>query len=361
MEHVASFDGNAEYLPDVSKITHPTISELAAEYAESGITDSIKDILKPLPVGLKQPLEYTFANHVTKERPLSILHIADELGVSREKSLGVAACIDVLWNVGIILDDLYDNDDSNANQQPSAWARFGKKKALAASVAAVAASTTYTAKHYGVVEAARLSHELRKGVSSLTQSRKLSLESPVEDYYRNYDMRSGFYTVAPIATVGKYSDAHPDDIASAQLSLARMNRSGQMVNDLQDFDLSSDRSRVLPYSDIRNGVASIPMRHLWNASEPESRTAFEIIYGKDSLSEDDIDFVANQVRSTGLAPATLTKITDQYNTAREEYIHATQPGQRTVEWLDKWLDYKQTQADKVAASLGSYASLVASQ
>jgi geranylgeranyl pyrophosphate synthase len=138
------------FAPDLEKITHPAIYDMAQEYAESGVATHVAKVLSPLPASLQQPLSYTFANHVTKERPLSILHVSEELGADREKSLGIAACTDVLWNVSIVVDDIYDKDATNARQQPSAWARFGRVAAFAASTAAVGAAVAYTARKNGL-------------------------------------------------------------------------------------------------------------------------------------------------------------------------------------------------------------------
>lgn len=355
IERSPSDSGN--YLPDMAKITHPTIEEFALEYAESGTPDYVADILKVLPNKLRQPIQYTFAKHVTKERPLEVLHAAEELDANPEKALGVAACIDVLWNVGIIIDDVYDKDETNARLEPSAWSRFGKSTALAASTAAVGATVAYAARNYGPKQAYALSRDLHQGVASLTQSRKLSLDSPLEDYFHNYDMRSAFYAKFPIGALQKYTEASPDQISGAQLSLAKMNRAGQMINDLQDFDESASRSRVDSFSDIRNGVSSIPIRHIWHSLDNKDQERFASLHGKEDLTDADMAFIRDLVGGTELGSAMLAKIESEYSSARDEYIDALSPSTATLEWLDQWLKYKQDQARYTTATLGNYALL----
>jgi len=352
---------NASYLPDMAKVTHPTIEEFATEYADSDTPEYVADILKVLPNKLRQPIQYTFAKHVTKERPLEVLYAGKELGASTEKALGLAACIDVLWNVGIIIDDVYDKDETNARLEPSAWSKFGKATALTASTAAVAATVTYAAKNYGPKQAFNLSRDLQQGVASLTQSRKLSLESPLDDYFNNYDMRSAFYTKFPIGALQKYTEVDPVQISGVQLSLARMNRAGQMINDLQDFDESIDRSRTDSFSDIRNGVSSIPIRHIWHSVDQKTQERFATLHGKEDLTDSDIHFIRGLTDQTELGPAMLSKIHSEYGAARDHYIDILSPSKKTVEWLDKWLEYKQDQANNVALSLGNSALLASNK
>lgn len=349
--------GSADFIPDFAKITHPVIYDMAQEYAASGVTDHVARVLHPLPAGLRQPLKYTFAHHVTKERPLQLLHVAEELGADREKSLGAVACTDVLWNVGIVFDDVYDQDETNARQQPSAWARFGKTTALAASTAAVSAALAYTARKNGPGQAYAMSRQLQKGVASLVQSRKLPLDAPLTEYYHNYDMRSGFYTVSPVAAIGKYSEASPVQIAGIQSALQRMNRAGQMINDLQDFDESGDRPRSSSFSDIRNGVASVPIRHIWHAIGAKDKEQFLGTHGKSDLDDTDTRFIRRLVIETELARATLGHIEAEYATARDEYIDALDPAPATLAWVDAWLDYKRDQARTVAGALSGDTAL----
>jgi len=355
LEHAKSSFNN--YLPDTTKITHPTIQEFATEYADSGIPEYVADILKLLPNKFQHPVQYTFAKHVTKERPLTIVHVAEEFGADREKALGIAACIDVLWNVGIIIDDVYDKDETNARLEPSAWSRFGKATALTASTAAVGATVTYAARKYGPKQAYAMSKSLKQGVDSLTQSRNLSMSSSIDDYYHNYDMRSAFYTKFPIGALQKYTEAAPDQVLGAQHSLARMNRAGQMINDLQDFDESRGRSRIDSFSDIRNGVSSVPIRHIWHSLGDKNQERFTTLQGKEDLTDNDMEFIRELIRQTELGPAMLSKIKSEYASARDEYIEALSPSATTLEWLDKWLEYKQDQATYVATILGDCALL----
>ena len=352
---MASSTFSLDYLPDHSKITNQTVSNLASEYSDSGLPEYVADVLRPLPDGLKAPIGYTFQQHVTKERPLSILHVGDELGIKRNRSLGMAACIDVLWNVGIIVDDIYDKDETNARQEPSAWSKFGKTTALAASTAAVAATIGYTARNYGVKDAYRLSRQLHEGISSLTQSRNIGHDASIEAYFSNYDMRSRFYTAGPISTIASKEDIDPQSILGAKNSLARMNRAGQMINDLQDFDISGDRSRTQSFSDLRNGVKSVPIRHLWLAGSPKGKRQLKELQGKPTLDDKDVEFIHQIMVETNFVPEVKSLIDTEYSAGREEYISALQPSHQTVKWLDDWIAYKQGQATAVARALAERA------
>jgi hypothetical protein len=76
--------GSTNYLPDMSKIAHPyTIWHLSMVTA---VPDHVADILHVLPRRLRRPLQYAFANHVTKERPLSILHERKSYVLIRKKA-----------------------------------------------------------------------------------------------------------------------------------------------------------------------------------------------------------------------------------------------------------------------------------
>jgi geranylgeranyl pyrophosphate synthase len=351
--NILSRTDQADYLPDFSKITHPTIYDIATDYATSGVAEYVGEMLRPLPDRLQKPLIYTFANHVTKERPMSVVHIAEELGANREKALGIAACIDVLWNVGIVVDDIYDKDATNAGQLPSAWARFGKKTSFAAATAAVATTVAYAARRYGPGQALFMSRQLQQGVSSLTQSRAMPVDSSLERYYSNYDMRSGFYAIFPIGAVAKYAQASPRQVAGVQSALLRMNRGGQMINDLQDFDSSTTSSRAVAFSDIRNGVSSIPIRHLWLASSDKNRERLRELHGKGELSGTDAGFIRWLTAETGMGQAVVSLIKSEYSTAREEYIASVEPSSSTLAWVDAWLDYKREQAWNAYTALGA--------
>lgn len=344
-----------DFLPDHSKITNQTVLDLATEYGDSGLPEYVADILRLLPHKLKEPIGYTFRQHVTKERPLSILHVGDELGINRERSLGAAACVDVLWNVAIVVDDIYDGDETNARQEPSAWSKFGKTTALAASTAAVASTVGYTASRYGVNDARQLSSQLREGIASLTQSRNIGYDSPIEDYFSNYDMRSRFYAAGPISTIAKKEDIPPQRIVGAQNALAHMNRAGQMINDLQDFDISDDRSRTQSFSDLRNGVKSIPIRHLWLAASPEERRQLKELEGKPSLTGNDEGFIHRLMVKTDFVSAMKSLIDNEYRKGREDYISALEPSPQTAEWLDSWIAYKQGQSTSVEKALAERA------
>jgi len=351
MPPVLSEATQAGYLPDYTKITHPIVYDLANEYADSGIAGHVVSVLHTLPATLQEPVQYTFRHHVTKERPLSVVHAADELSADHDKALGIAACIDVLWNVGIIIDDIYDKDDTNARLQPSAWAQFGKTRALAASTAAVAATVSYVARRYSPRDAYSLSHQLYSGVRSLIQSRSLSLDLSLDHYYANYDMRSGFYTRFPIAALRRYTGANPEQIAGVQNSLARMNRAGQMINDLQDFDESGERSRAASFSDMRNGVSTIPIRHIWNTINDTTRQRFSEVHGNTIFGEKELAFMRKLVRDTGVGQAISGHIASEYAAARDEYIDVLAPSTATVQWLDRWIQYKLAQARTVASTL----------
>jgi geranylgeranyl pyrophosphate synthase len=350
LERYTSVSG--DYLPDASKIAHPTIQSMAEEYALSGVPDHAAEVLSLLPHQLQEPIKYAFANHVTKERPLTLLHVAEEVQARREKALGVATCVDVLWNVARIVDDIFDKDETNSNQSPSAWARYGRSVAMAASTAAVASTVAYAARNYGSRQAYAMSRQLERGVASLRQSRSLSLEGPLEPYYVNYDMRSAFYTVQPIATIGKYSEASPEQLFMVQRSLQRMNRAGQMINDLADFDESDDRSRTVAFSDIRNGVSSVPIRHMWQAAGSKDRQRFAGIHGKTELGVADASFIRRLILETELAPSVVSLIETEYATARDEYADALEPSAETLDWLDAWLSYKRGQARGVVTAIG---------
>jgi geranylgeranyl pyrophosphate synthase len=162
-------------------------------------------------------------------------------------------------------------------------------------------------------------------------------------------MRSAFYTVSPIAAIGKYSEASPAEIARVQSSLQRMNRAGQMINDLQDFDESGARSRTSSFSDIRNGVSSVPIRHIWQTISERDRERFLSVHGKANLTDADTDFIRRLTAGTELGHAMQSLIDAEYLTARDEYIDALDPSPATLTWVDAWLDYKRDQA-RVASS-----------
>ena len=341
------------YPPDISKVTNPTLRNLAEEYAESGIPTYVDDILQTVPSGLRGPLEYTFAEQLSKEKPLLITHTAAELGASPERALGVAACTDVLWSSSIMIDDIYDRDETRAGQQPSAWAKFGKTRTMAASLVAITATVAYVTRKYGPRQADIMTRDLRRGVTSISQAKHLSLDAPVEAYNDNYDMRAGFYSIFPIGALRKHSQANPQQISGAQRSLLHIHRSGQIINDLRDFDQSGDRLRTAPFSDIRAGVSTIPIRHMWQSMGLSDKQRYEQIHGKRELTSDDLVFIGNLVIDTDLGQAMSSRIESLHNDARGEYIEAVNPSDETIQWLDALLGYMRETAQIVSTTLGN--------
>lgn len=342
-----------QYLPQLSKITHPTVLDIAHEYTASGVPDRVDDILSVVPDTLTEPLRYVFGKHVTKERPLTILRAGRAIGADDELSTTAAAAVDILWNSSIILDDVYDNDSTNAGMEPSSWAKYGKSRAVMGVLGVVLASASTTLTTSGPRSTAVMFGDLFKGVGSLVGSRRHLPSMPLEDLYANYDRRSSFYIRYPLHMIasGEGMEDRADELGGIQAALYGMNRAGQMINDLQDFETSDTRNRADSLSDVANGAVSVPISRLWSCMNDEEKNRMLISFGSGDLPDAESVFITSTMQKYKVAKYVQELIFGEYAGARDHYASAVGDSTEAITWIDHWIGYKKDQAASVVGRL----------
>jgi len=264
------------------------------------------------------------------------------LGVSDHNSRLLAASVDLLWTLALILDDIEDQDNQRAGVD-TAWVVYGKERAYETAQSGLYSVIGTLKEHLGERTAQLCQLYVNLGVESLAEHKSLTLSSSIDEIVTNYIKRADFHTAFPVEVL--YSISAKGDKEKAISALREVNLAGQILNDIKDF-LPEYQWARLGFSDIRNGLVTVPIKSLWNLMEENERKIFLSIFGSGKISSSDKDFIEKSIKKTNILASLKTYIVDLYNSSLRNFQQVV--SQESLQHCFKmWVNYKLKQVNQI--------------
>lgn len=337
-DQIIRIDNNLTFLSDQiqGRIYHPTVRLFFEKYLELGLHNKTIEILSGVSSDAQIALVETLRTHVHKEKPVFISLLGNQLGVEADQTTSIATAVDLLWAISLIYDDMFDSDYVRSGVQ-TVWATYGKEKAVAICYEVFEAVMTDLHQNVGVEIASLAQDYVQKGLNSLGEHTHFSLQASTEELYQNYHNRNDFngvFGVRALLNVARNRDPKMDE--TAIVFIRNLNLASQLLNDLKDIDDFYDRG----YSDIRNGVVTVPILCLYTAlSDEEKQTFLELFGSKHGLTTLEQQFVVRMVKKYDAVSSTVRRIFDHYTEAEEIAKKIFSPD--TFDLIQSWIIYKQ--------------------
>lgn len=333
---VSAFQKELDFLIR-GRIYHPVVLLFYNCCEQEGILDAEMEFITSLSEKARNALLLTLETHVHKEKPLFCYLFAQEYKLDQEKSQCLAVALDVLWMLSLIFDDLQDEDSTRAGK-PTVWATFGKDTTLEIGPELLQATLGYVERTCGSDVAKVIQESVAKGVLANLQHSDITIQDSIlDDLYQSYDNRNDFNGVLGVEAlqlmIGQERFPQEQKVA-LQHGIRLLNRGSQILNDLKDIDDSYHRG----YSDIKNGVTTVPLLVLYSQLTASERTYFMTFYGaKRNLYDAEIEFIARTVQKTDL----LSTLVQLVQTHYEQAIQLMSPALgNNSELLTQWVSYK---------------------
>lgn len=327
----------------VERLRHPLIRNLYEAYYSKAILFNLVGILQRIPEDQQGPILHTLSTHVTKEKPLFIYAVGESFGVPKNRFQTMAAAVDLLWTLALMVDDIEDKDQQRAGMD-SAWIIYGAEKAYQSAEAGFQAVIETLVEVFDPGAARLCKSYVEKGVASLGEHRALTLEATDEELIANYIKRADFHTTAPVEILWRFSDKKGNK-ETAIAAMREVNLAGQILNDIKDFLPEYSWLRE-GFSDVRSGLVTLPINRLWSLLNQEKRRGFSSIFGKRELETEEIDFLRACIEETGVMGLLKGEIAGLYTSSLGNYNQVIGP-EEARGWFQTWLDYKLEQLSQV--------------
>lgn len=117
-----------------------------------------------------------------------------------------------------------------------------------------------------------------------------------------------------------------------------------MMNDFKDFYPDYTWMRA-SFSDIRNGLVTVPIKVLWDNSDHETKKRLRPILSHRFLDRSDSYFVVERLKVSGALKKVMDIIMEQY----EQGLHDAQllADPLAQQYLCVWINYKQEQLREI--------------
>ena len=317
------------------RIYHPTVSTFFDTYLDLGLFAKTSKVLSSLSVDSQSALKTTLATHVHKEKPVFISIYGKNLGLNESQTASIATAVDLLWAISLMYDDMFDGDAVRSGVT-TVWTTFGKEKTIAICYEIFDAVLSDLRKHVGSEIATLAKEYVQTGLDSLGRHVQLPLTTSVEELYKNYHQRNDFngtFGMHAIIELARQSTLEID--TSAILFIRNLNLASQLLNDLKDIDDYYNRG----YSDIRNGVVTVPISHLYASLSAEEQEAFLRVYGsKRDLTTTEQKCIVEMVNKHDVVSDTVRRINTHYALA-EQMAHDLFLTNDFV-LVQSWIEYK---------------------
>lgn len=317
------------------RIYHPTVSTFFDKYLDLGLFVKTSKLLSSLSADSRFALETTLATHVHKEKAVFISIYGESLGLSENQIASIATAVDLLWAISLMYDDMFDGDTVRSGVT-TVWATYGKEKTIAICYEIFDAILSDLSKHVGSEIANLAKNYVQTGLDSLGKHVQLPLTTPVEELYQNYHQRNDFngtFGMHAITQLAQQLSIEVDD--SSIIFIRNLNLASQLLNDLKDIDDYYDRG----YSDIRNGVVTVPISHLYASLSTEEQEAFLRIYGsKRDFTKAEQEFIVEMVNKYDVASDTVRRINAHYALAEQMARDLFSANDFVL--VQSWIEYK---------------------
>lgn len=317
------------------RIYHPTVNSFFDRYLNLGLFTKTLRLLSSLSSDSQSALERTLATHVHKEKPVFVSIYGRSLELDADQIASVAMAVDLLWAISLMYDDMFDGDTVRSGTT-TVWATYGKDKTVAICYEIFEAILSDLNTHVGSEIATLARNYVQRGLDSLGKHVQLPLDTPVEELYQNYYQRNDFngvFGMHAITQLAQQQSLEADD--KSIIFIRILNLASQLLNDLKDIDDLYGRG----YSDIRNGVVTVPISHLYALLSAQEQEAFLRIYGsKQDLTPTAQDFIVAMVNKYDVVSDTVRRINVYYASA--EQIAHDLFSTNDFALVQSWIEYK---------------------
>ncbi len=326
-----------------NRIHHPTVITFFEIYLEAGLHTKTVELISALSEEAQAALVTTLQTHVHKEKPVFISKFGTQLNLEKEQVASIAIAVDLLWAISLMYDDMFDGDTVRSGI-PTVWCTYGKEQTVKICFEIFAAILSDLTQHVGSQIASLAKNYVQRGLDSLAKHSQLSLTTTVEELYQNYQDRNDFngtFGMHALVELAKQQSLEVD--AAAIDFIKNLNLASQLLNDLKDIDDFYNRG----YSDIRNGVVTVPISDLYMILSEEEQQTFLKMYGsKRDLTGDDKEFIVKVVDTYDVASNTVKRILAHYATAEE--IARNLLSQDDFTLVQSWIAYKKEPLQRYA-------------
>lgn len=317
------------------RVKFPIVSEVYEEWKKKGLLEETVKIIGELPDTLAEPIVHSFTTHVHKEKGLFVYLIAEELGLDSHLAKPLAVSGEILWALALMMDDIQDEDLTRGGVE-SCWAKFGRERTEQSAYLGLNALMKYIEAALGDSVARKCMKYVDMGFRSLEEHKQMGLDTPHGVILRNYERRCDFHGIFQLDSIFGLKNTDPLKQSKLVSGLRYYYRGGQLINDLKDL-LSGDLYGRA-YSDIRNGVPTIPLLDMYTNLQPQRRGRLKEIFGKRVVSADEHNEIARMVKESGIIVMTIRIIKDSYSTGLRYLAEILSPNR--FEWFQKWATYK---------------------
>lgn len=326
------------------RLREPVIKDLYESYVSNRILLTLGEILNRIAPDYRLPILHTLTTHVTKEKPLFIYSIGRSFGVADCDSQLLAASVDLLWTLALIFDDIEDRDIKRAGID-TAWVVYGREKSYKAANFGLQAVLESLSDHFGCETAQLCKSYVDSGVESLRAHSSLTLDSSIiRNIVANYIKRADFHTTFPVEALFSISGGSGDKDRAIN-ALRQVNLAGQILNDIKDF-LPEYRWVRPGFSDIRNGLVTVPIKFLWDSMEEEERRIFLEIFGKGKMNDWEQDFIQKSLEKSRTFGLLKKIVADIYHSSWVNFQQVVSQ-ESFRNWFKMWVEYKLDQVNKL--------------
>ncbi|RJP46541.1 MAG: hypothetical protein C4584_01525 [Armatimonadetes bacterium] len=324
------------------RIHEPIVWNIYSEWKTRGLLDETVSVISNIPEELREPVIYSYITHVHKEKGLFIDLIGEEVGVSLPQRTSIAASADFLWALSLMIDDLEDGDLTR-NHQESCWVKYGSERTIEAAKKGLFASVKRLLSVTGNPLIGKLCLAyVNLGMDSLRWHRQMDLRTSQGIIIRNYEQRCDFHGTFPLIALTEVDcvEREHERVNLSMIGLRNLNRAGQLINDLKDIVNGDLYNRS--FSDIRNGVVTIPLVELYYLLSKEDAERLQMMFGKRNLSAQHQQELFAMIEESGIKYRVWKRIEDSYASALSHLSSSL--SEARLLWFSQWIEYKRQNA-----------------
>lgn len=323
-----------------ARIYVPLVMEIYQQFKTLGIFDAQVQILSLLPSKLIPPLVHTLITHVNREKAIFVHALGKKAEVGSEKLCALAAAIELLWTLSLMIDDILDHDEKRGSLQTS-WVKFGLEETFASANQCKTAIAQSLIEHFGSGVLEVFEFYIRKGLVSTQRHRQMNLSTSRNQILLDYVDRCDFLSGLPIMIIfGHRNEIGSPAYQKALLGLQLLNQTSQLLNDLKDLDQRDIYQRGP--SDIHNGLVTLPIKLLFESMNREEQAQFEQVFGQLNLSGEDKLFLAGVLAKYPAWELIKGRVLDGYTRALKLLSKVAAAEDLTL--FKRWVDYKLSRA-----------------
>lgn len=283
-------------------------------YNRSGVKVESDKVIGSLPEQQAKIILYTHNGSATKVKPMLPYLLSTHNGIPEPTARSLAASVDLLWTLSVIVDDIQDGDTVRRGKEAS-WVKYGKEETMAAAHACLEKVMGYLYANFGKEVVGMCKQYIEEGLQSQATQHELRLDSTPEQILHQYSERDSFFTTFPlVAAFALHQPQNTQKANECALGLQAYNQGGQIGNDLNDLTPKADgRYR---FSDIKNGQVTLPIFLLYARLDETQREYFLSRFGKRDLTAEEATQIREFIEDHGIIDLGLEAIWQQYETAR---------------------------------------------